>query len=308
MKNYIKDLLMDHQVSNSLGVKATRTQELILMRGVPGSGKSTAAKNLVKGGVIHSTDNLIELEGDYKGFFEKMKKDNNFSALSKMHSLNFQNAKRSMQEGVSPIVIDNTNLRPSEMKKYVIAALELGFADDNIKIVNVGLGGATLEVLAARNIHGVPMEKIKDMVQTYNTIKNVTLKSIIESKDMRQATEIMYSAIVLDDISRTMLLREFADEIPDGWTKYAHHMTIAMGKGAKEEDLGKEFELEVGALGKSDTNRAVMVHGYESSNSIPHVTLAVHPDGKPAMSNDIRHWIEKDKLKIRGIVTNIKRD
>jgi adenylate kinase family enzyme len=38
------------------------------MRGCPGSGKSTLAKSLVKEGVIHSTDDVIESWGYYNDF------------------------------------------------------------------------------------------------------------------------------------------------------------------------------------------------------------------------------------------------
>lgn len=301
----IKKILKENLSKNSLGVNISTPQVLILMRGCPGSGKSTQAKKLAMGGAVHSTDDVIESKGDYRAFFEEMKKKNNFSALSRMHSLNLQNAKKSMADGVTPVVIDNTNLRPAEMKQYVMAALQLGYSDNNIKIVNVGIGGVTAEELAARNTHGVPLDKIEQMIKTYNGVGKVTLENILASKDMPVSSDVLYSAIVLDDISHGMLLREFANKIPDGWKTYAHHMTIAMGVGAKDEDLGKEVSLTVTALGESDMAVAVMVHGYSSTNAIPHVTLAVNPNGgKPVMSNQITSWKEVEELKIRGVITN----
>jgi len=38
---------------------------------------------------------------------------------------------------------------------------------------------------------------------------------------------ISYSAVVLDHESSESLLNKFNGEIPDGWKKYGHHMTIA---------------------------------------------------------------------------------
>jgi hypothetical protein len=36
---------------------------------------------------------------------------------------------------------------------------------------------------------------------------------------------------------------------------------------------------------------AVKVEGYPSNNAIPHITVAVNPNGgKPVMSNDITKW------------------
>jgi hypothetical protein len=37
---------------------------------------------------------------------------------------------------------------------------------------------------------------------------------------------------------------------------------------------------------------AVKVNGYESVNVIPHITVAINPDGgKPVMSNNITNWV-----------------
>jgi hypothetical protein len=84
-------------------------------------------------------------------------------------------------------------------------------------------------------------------------------------------------------------------------------MTIAFGQGVEnEEDLGKEVGLVVTEIGVSDMAIAVKVEGYPSKNAIPHVTLAINPDGgKPVMSNQITDWTPVGPLKIRGTVTNI---
>ena len=59
--------------TNIKGVLITRpNQELVIMRGIPGSGKSTMAKSLVREGKIHSTDDVIESQGDYDKFFADM--------------------------------------------------------------------------------------------------------------------------------------------------------------------------------------------------------------------------------------------
>ena len=80
-------------MKNSLGVEVTRpNQVLVIMRGVPGSGKSTAAKRLVGDGIIHSTDDIIESKYDYNQFFADMIAKKNFAPLGKAHAQNFANA------------------------------------------------------------------------------------------------------------------------------------------------------------------------------------------------------------------------
>ena len=118
---------------------------------------------------------------------------------------------------------------------------------------------------------------------------------------------ISYSAVVLDHESSELLLNKFNGEIPDGWKKYAHHMTIALGKAIEDENLlGSSQTLTVTQIGKSDMVIAVRVEGFPSKNKIPHVTLAVNPEGgKPFMSNKIEEWKDIEPFEITGEVRNI---
>ena len=118
---------------------------------------------------------------------------------------------------------------------------------------------------------------------------------------------ISYSAVVLDHESSELLLNKFNGEIPDGWKKYAHHMTIALGKAIEDENLlGSSQTLIVTQIGKSDMVIAVRVEGFPSKNKIPHVTLAVNPEGgKPFMSNKIEEWKDIEPFEITGEVRNI---
>jgi tRNA uridine 5-carbamoylmethylation protein Kti12 len=53
------------------------SKTLIIMRGLPGSGKSTRARELQEKGVIHSTDTYFTnpLTGEYEFDFEKIFND-----------------------------------------------------------------------------------------------------------------------------------------------------------------------------------------------------------------------------------------
>lgn len=310
MKKEIKTILREGILKNSLGVVVTRPEQtFIVMRGIPGSGKSTKAKELVSEGVIHSTDTVIESQGDYNKFFELMFESKDFTPLSKAHTTNLKNVVASLKEGVSPVILDNTNIKQNESKAAVKAALEMGLADHNIKFVDIGTGGLTAEQLAERNTHGVPLEKIQSLIESHKGQGPLTLKSVLESKDMYKESDVLYSAVVLDNGSKAALLSRVEDMIPKGWKIFAHHMTIVFGKGVpNKEDLGKEVTLYVEAIGLSDMAMAVKVVGYPSTNSIPHITIAINPDGgKPVMSNNITSWQKIKNFAIKGIVTEIKK-
>jgi len=295
---------------NRLGYMVTRPdQKLTIMRGISGSGKSTRAKELVGSGVIHSTDDVISSMGNYNDIFADMITRKDFSNLQKAHQTNLRNAINSMKNGITPVIIDNTNLAPWESKAYVKAALEMGFDDKNIEIVNVGTGGASAEELAKRNTHGVPLDKIKAMIDKYNANKDITIDDILKETKKDKSDKVLYSAVVLDEKSKNELLAKF--DIPEGWKTFAHHMTIVFGKGLPEDmksDLGKTVTLTVKELGISDMAIAVKVDGYPSTNNIPHITMAVNVNegGKPVMSNQITNWKPVKNFNITGTVTEVK--
>lgn len=101
----------------------------------------------------------------------------------------------------------------------------------------------------------------------------------------------MYSAVVLDNESKDKLVNALSKKLPEGWTVFAHHMTISFGKGLDDKsEIGKSVTLVVTELGLSDKAMAVKVEGYPTNNKIPHVTVAVNTanGGKPFNSNQIK--------------------
>lgn len=308
LENHVRKLLIENGIINSLGVNVTKPkQELIILRGIPGSGKSTKAKTLSGSGKIHSTDDVIESGGDYREFFAKMIANKDFTPLSKAHSTNLKNAIESMKDGISPVIIDNTNIKQNESKAYVVAALKMGYSDNNIKFIDIGTAGLEAAELAKRNSHGVPLEKIEAMIASHTAQGPLTLKSVLNSKDMYEQTSVSYSAVVLDDNSRNTLFGKVGKLIPSDWKVIAHHMTINMGELKDKTDLGKDVTLTVTEVGLSDMAMAVKVEGYKSKNAIAHITIAVNPKGgKPFMSNGIEDWKPILNFKLNGKVTEVK--
>jgi predicted kinase len=313
MKENIKRILREDIEKNMLGVTVSNpNQELIVMRGIPGAGKSTEAKELKGNGEIFSTDDRIESQGDYRDFFASMISSGDFSPLGKMHNLNFNMAKEAMENGVTPVIIDNTNIKANEPKNYVEAALKMGYADSNIKFVDVGTGGLSAEELAQRNTHGVPLDKIKSMIQSHKSVGPLSLEKVVKAKPMFNNKIKMFASVVLDDTSKSKLLKAIGHMIPEGWDVIAHHMTINFGKGLPEDlkdDLGKMVQLRAVSVGLSDMAMAVGVEGYHSDNAKPHITIAVNRSegGKPVMSNDISNWDKLDSpINLSGKVTEEK--
>jgi predicted kinase len=295
-------------MKNILNVEITKkNQKLKIIRGIPGAGKSTLSKSLVLDGVIHSTDDIVEATGDYRGFFEKMKLSKDWKPLSRAHSLNLNNAIKSMKDGVSPVIIDNTNLTASICKSYVVPALEMGFDDKNIEICDIGLGGLDAKSLSERNTHGVPFDKIESMIQSYKSAGKLTIPKILAASDQYKKSDVSFSCVSLDAQSRTTLLEAIGWKIPANWTIISKHMTITLGPLKDKTHLGEEITLTVKKIGISDMALAVEVEGFQTKNDIPHITIAINPDGgKPVMSNDITKWEDVKSFMIKGIVSEIK--
>lgn len=99
------------------GDKVPKT--LILMRGLPGSGKSTKAKELAgKEGLIFSTDDFF-MVGDKYVFDPKR--------IGEYHEKNQERTIKAMKQEKPLIVIDNTNIKLWEMRKYVEAGEAHGY-------------------------------------------------------------------------------------------------------------------------------------------------------------------------------------
>ena len=99
--------------------KTSGEKKLIIMRSPSGAGKSTLAQELGQGGVVLSTDDFFTTpEGEYRFDIKQ---------LGKAHKWNQDRAAKAMEEGVSPVVIDNTNIKAHEPKSYVLAARKYGY-------------------------------------------------------------------------------------------------------------------------------------------------------------------------------------
>ncbi len=85
---------------------------LIVLRGLPGSGKSYTAKQIQSelGGQIFSTDEKFMVDGEYKF---------NVADLGKNHKLTQEDVQKAVDAGVSPIIVDNTNIKLIQNLKFL---------------------------------------------------------------------------------------------------------------------------------------------------------------------------------------------
>ena len=133
--------------------------KVVILRGIPGSGKSTKARELAATAIqagfsaeICSTDDFFidAVDGLYK--FDRTKLHTN-------HTRNFHRFIMSVHNQTNLIIVDNTNINRSDISHYQRVA-ELNGYDVEIIVVNPDI---SLEEVFKRQRHSVPFETIRRM-------------------------------------------------------------------------------------------------------------------------------------------------
>lgn len=128
--------------------------KLIIVRGLPGSGKSTYAET-----ILEDNPSAVHYEADQ--FFTKWPVGYSYDIrlISAAHEWCYSNVVRSLWQG-SDVVVSNTFTKPWEMERYM-----------GIPTI---VDGVTVSVVEMRtqyeNIHGVPVEKLKQMAARWEPI------------------------------------------------------------------------------------------------------------------------------------------
>lgn len=137
-------------------------QTVYILCGPSGAGKSTYTKQLI---ALHGAENVGRCSAD--DFFMKDGVYNfHPSKLGQAHAESQASFRKQLFSGVKHIVVDNTNTRIWEMKPYVNTAKKVHDAN----LVFVMFRGHDAAELAKRNVHGVPKDVIKGMIDRVDNL------------------------------------------------------------------------------------------------------------------------------------------
>jgi predicted kinase len=126
-------------------------KELYIVRGLPGSGKSTFAKTLVKKDYCHKEADMFFVDRDGNYNF-------NPSQIKDAHKWCQDEIEFVMKYDHSPLVVSNTFTQEWEMQPYIELANKYGYRVTTL-IVENRHGGT--------NVHGVPADKLEQMKERF---------------------------------------------------------------------------------------------------------------------------------------------
>ena len=139
-------------------------KKVIIMRGIPGSGKTHHSWKLIQDAGFHpcqpeyahvSADRYFERDGEYK-FDPKL--------IGEAHKTCMQMFLDATEYGCELIVVDNTNTQVWEYTPYFQVAQAKGYEVEIVEVV------ADLDVCLARQQHGVPAEHLERMQNRFQRV------------------------------------------------------------------------------------------------------------------------------------------
>jgi tRNA uridine 5-carbamoylmethylation protein Kti12 len=146
-------------------------KKLIIMRGLPGSGKSWKVREIIGayGEIYGKTTppeiSIVQVSAD--DYFYGPDGEYHYipSRISEAHCHCFYEAMDALCGGVNLVIVDNTNILHNHYSRYEQIAKALGY---EVEIVVVGeFTKDACKAYALRNIHGVPVFRIYEMAEKF---------------------------------------------------------------------------------------------------------------------------------------------
>ena len=126
---------------------------MIIIRGLPGAGKSTLATTLLTNGLSG-----MSFEADNYFYDDKGQYRFDASLLEYAHSNCYQSVENAMKMGIGTVIISNTFVKESEVNKYLDLAANYGYYAHSLVVENRH---------GNSSIHNVPKRTFNNMFKRF---------------------------------------------------------------------------------------------------------------------------------------------
>ena len=325
----LQQLIQNQTISNPLAAK------VVVLRGLPGSGKSHLSRNcsesLENKATICSADDYFT-QSDHYNFVQ--------GSLPEAHSQCYENFLQALIDGKKLVVIDNTNSMLWEYRNYTYLCKLLDIQCHVLEIPHPNQ--QVVSGYCDRNQHKVDMASIASYTKRWEEDKQAMLvpprlaypqsqgqnnqtisllnlcqpgylpKEMLESPSALYA---VYTGVFLTPKSQWKLLSAIPPTHPN---IQADHVTLLFEpslEALQTADIGKKVSVNIKALADSDSVQAVTValpQGLASDNHTPHVTLSTDEASAPKLANMLLQSRSttplSQPLKLNGVVGVVVRE
>ncbi|OQR87908.1 hypothetical protein ACHHYP_07963 [Achlya hypogyna] len=258
-------------------------QHVFVLRGVPGSGKSSLARHLrgrcdAQGLSVRvcSADAFFE-QGDGGYIYDR-------SRLAEAHAFCHAAVLAAVAANVDVVVVDNTNLQARHVHAYLDALNGSGY-----RVSVVAIETSDIPACIRRSCHAVPLDKYADGPEpltgfhVHTTVLPAIFPAAAGAMSSVCASNVRYAAIFLDPPSRQRLLATIA---PVHAKVHADHVTLAYAPTPETLaalHLGTTVKVLVtGDVANGETQAVTVVVpsvGLIGAAPHPHITISVAPGG-----------------------------
>lgn len=147
-------------------------KKVIIMCGLPGSGKSFLAKELQQEFFRSTSDKVAIVSADNYWLRPDGLYDWNAKYIGRAHAWCQEKFKWFLQDEYDLVIVDNTNLSAQERKPYILLAEQYGYSHE-VKEPETEWRYNALEC-SKRNTHGVPLATLDRMLAKLMQDKNGT--------------------------------------------------------------------------------------------------------------------------------------